>query len=84
MKKCLRAGLPAPALAAYVIVDIQMIGRKAHAPTGLDGWIGFKNQTICELSNLPYDSSLPGMQAVVGEAHNRLQLTRHHRNRGSH
>jgi hypothetical protein len=65
-------------------MDIQIIGRKPHAPTSLNGWIGFKNKAICERYNLPYRSSLPAMQAMVGEADNRLQPTRYHRNRGPH
>src|SRR6516225_7248770 len=38
----------------YVIVDIQIIGRKPHASTGLDRWICFKNKAIRERSNLPH------------------------------
>ena len=63
-------------------MDIQIIGRKPHAPAGLDGWIGFKNNTIREYSDLPRHSSLPSIQAVVGEAHNRLQPMRRQINRG--
>jgi hypothetical protein len=44
-----------------VIVDIQMIGRKPHASTGLDSWIGFKNKAIRERSDLPNQSSLPSI-----------------------
>jgi hypothetical protein len=44
-----------------VIVDIQIIGRKPHASTGLDGWIGFKNKAIRERSDLPHHSSLPNI-----------------------
>jgi hypothetical protein len=41
-----------------VIVDIQIVGRKPHASTGLDGWIGFKNKAIRERSDLAHHSSL--------------------------
>jgi hypothetical protein len=44
-----------------IIVDIQIIGRKPHASTGLDGWIGFKNKAIREGSDLPHHSSLPSI-----------------------
>ncbi len=56
-----RTDLPTATPAAYVIVDIQIIGRKPHAPTGLDGWIVFKNKAICERSNSPHRSSFPEM-----------------------
>jgi hypothetical protein len=41
-----------------VIVDIQIIGRKLHASTGLDGRIDFKNKAIRERPGLPHHSSL--------------------------
>src|SRR5262249_46981085 len=31
-------------------VDIQVIGRKAHPPTSLNGWVGCQNQAVCESS----------------------------------
>ena len=45
----------------YVIVDIQIIGRKPHPSTGLDGRIGFKNKAIREASDLTHRSSLPSI-----------------------
>jgi hypothetical protein len=44
-----------------VIVDIQIIGRKPHASTGLNGWIGFENKAIRERSDLPHHASLPSI-----------------------
>jgi hypothetical protein len=44
-------------------VDIQIIGRKPHAPTGPDGWIAFQNKAIRELSDLPYHASLRSLQS---------------------
>jgi hypothetical protein len=52
----------APWKSQCVIVDIQIIGRKPHAPTGLNGWVGFKNKAIRERSDLPHHSSLPSIQ----------------------
>ena len=52
-----------PPISQFVsmFVDIQIIGRKPHTPTGLDGRIGFKNKAIRERSDLPHHSSLPNI-----------------------
>jgi len=42
--------------------------------TGLNGWIGFKNNAIRERSDLPHYSSLPSIQAMVGESQNLAQV----------
>jgi len=31
-------------------VDVQVIGRKAHSPTSLNGWVGCQNEAVCESS----------------------------------
>src|SRR5262245_3112921 len=49
-------------------VDIQVIGRKAHPPTSLNGWVGCQNEAVCESSCLPDKLSFPRMQAVSVEA----------------
>src|SRR5262249_58710326 len=45
-------------------VDIQIIGRKAHPPTSLNGWVGCQNEPVCESSCLPDNLGFPRMQAV--------------------
>src|SRR5262249_48395297 len=44
--------------------DIQVIGRKAHPPTSLNGWVGCQNDAVCESSCLPDNLDFPRMQAV--------------------
>src|SRR5215470_15382617 len=51
--------------------DIQVIGRKAHPPTNLNGWVGCQNDAVCESSCLPDNLDLPRMQAVSVEAQDR-------------
>jgi hypothetical protein len=45
-------------------VDIQVIGRKAHPPTSLNGWVGCQNEAVCESSCLPNNLGFPRMQAA--------------------
>ena len=58
------------------MVDIQIISRKAHPPTGLNGWVGFQNEAVCESPGLPDHLGFPNMQAVLVEPQNRSQPTR--------
>jgi hypothetical protein len=44
-----------------VVADIQIIGRKPHASTGLNGWISFENHAIQERSDLPHHSGFPSI-----------------------
>ena len=52
-------------------VDIQVISRKAHPPTSLNGWVGCQNEAVCESSCLPDNLDFPRMQAVSVEAQDR-------------
>jgi len=49
------------------MVDIQIIGRQAHAPTSLNGWVGFQNEAVRESPCLPDRLGFPSMQAVPVE-----------------
>src|SRR5215831_2236512 len=48
-------------------VDMQVIGRKAHPPTSLNGWVGCQNDAVCESSCLTDNLGFPRMQAVSVE-----------------
>src|SRR5437763_14884035 len=52
-------------------VDIQVIGRKAHPPTSLNGWVGCQNEAVCESSCQPDNLGFPRMQAVSVETQHR-------------
>src|SRR5947209_19539940 len=45
-------------------VDIQIIGRQAHPPTGLNGWVGFQKEADRESPWLPDHRGFPSMQTV--------------------
>jgi hypothetical protein len=57
-------------------VDIQVIGRKAHPPTSLNGWVGCHDEVVCESSCLPDNLGFPRMQAVSVEAQDRPHRVR--------
>jgi hypothetical protein len=65
-------------------VDIQVIGRKAHPPTSLNGWVGCQNEAVCESSCLPDNLGFPRMQAVSVEAQDRPHPIRRQINGGPH
>src|SRR5262245_17319589 len=46
---------------------MQVIGRKAHPPTSLNGWVGCQNDAVCESSCLTDNLGFPRMQAVSAE-----------------
>src|SRR5262245_66013477 len=46
---------------------MQVIGRKAHPPTSLNGWVGCQNDAVCESSCLTDNLGFPRMQAVSVE-----------------
>ena len=52
-------------------LDIQIIGRKAHPPTGLNGRVGFQNEAVRESTCLAERLSFPTMQAVPIEPQER-------------
>src|SRR5215470_14385080 len=62
--------------------DIQVIGRKAHPPTSLNGWVGCQNDAVCESSCLPDNLGFPRMQAVPVEAQDRPHPIRRQINAG--
>jgi hypothetical protein len=59
-----------------------MIGWKPHAPTGLNGWVGFQNEAVRKRPCLPNNLGLPSMHAVPVERQNRPQPARRQINRG--
>jgi hypothetical protein len=59
-----------------LFVGIQIISRKPHAPTGLNGWVGFQNKAVCKRPCLPDHPGVPGTQAMLVELQNRAQPTR--------
>src|SRR5438067_7984473 len=63
-------------------VDIQVIVRKAHPPTSLNGWVGCQNEAVCESSCLPDNFGFPRMQAMSVEAQDRPHPTRRQINAG--
>jgi hypothetical protein len=63
-------------------VDIQVIGRKAHPPTSLNGWVGCHDEVVCESSCLPDNRGFPRMQAVSVEAQDRPHPIRRQIDRG--
>jgi hypothetical protein len=63
-------------------VDIQVIGRKAHPPTSLNGWVGCHDEVVCESSCLPDNLGFPRMQAVSVESQDRPHPTRRQINAG--
>src|SRR6516162_8568317 len=62
--------------------DMQVIGRKAHPPTSLNGWVGCQNDAVCESSCLPDNLGFPRMQAVSVEAQDRPHPIRRQINAG--
>src|SRR5829696_228125 len=52
-------------------VDIQIIGRKAHPATGLDGWVRFQNEAVRESPCLPDRLGFPSMQPMLVESQDR-------------
>ena len=44
--------------------NIQVATWQAHAPTGLNGWIGFQNEAIRKCPNVPNDFAFPRVQPV--------------------
>src|SRR5262249_56286535 len=65
-------------------VDIQVIGRKAHPHTSLNGGGGCQNEAGCESSCLPDKLSFPRMQAVSVEAQDRPHPIKRQINAGPH
>src|SRR6476661_8809971 len=58
------------------ILGIQIISRKSHAPTGLDRWVGFKNDAVYKRGCMADHRRLPSTQAEFIEPQNRPQPTR--------
>jgi hypothetical protein len=65
-------------------VDIQVIARKAHPPTSLNGWVGCHDEVVCESSRLPDNLGFPRMQAVSVEAQDPTHQIRRQINAGPH
>src|SRR6202042_2132887 len=66
------------------IVGIQISSRKSHAPTGLDRWVGFKNDAVYKRGCLADHRRLPSTQAELIDPQNRPQPMRHQINCGSY
>src|SRR5262249_39378525 len=63
-------------------VDIQVIGRKAHPPTSLNGRVGCQNEAVGERSCLPDNLGFPRMAAVSVCAQDRPSPIRRQINAG--
>jgi hypothetical protein len=46
-------------------VHAQVFSWKSHAPTGLDGWAGFQNETVRKRPRLPNKHDFPSTQAAL-------------------